>query len=110
MKEVTLFLQRNFIGQDDELGRKLFLNYFRTLVESIERPQSVLFVHSAVFCLLEDSPLYDLFSLLANDGVRLLACKTCCDNYQISEKVAIGQIVTMSEIQKEMFSRTVISL
>lgn len=110
MKNYTLFLQKNFIGQDDELGRKLFVNFFKTLVETVERPKSILFVHNAVFCLLENSPIFDSLSLLAQDGVKFYACKTCCETYQIADAIQIGQIVGMSDIQKELFTHSVITV
>lgn len=110
MDKVTLLVQRNYLGIDDELGKKLFVNFFRTLATSLHRPDSILFIHSSVFSLLEDSSIYEPLSLFVEDGVKLLACQTCCEYYQISDQLKHGSIVTMSDIEYEMFTHRVITL
>ncbi|MDK9699936.1 MAG: DsrE family protein [bacterium] len=94
----------------DELGEKLYLNFWRTLAEGTHRPRSICFLHQAVKSLLPDSPVLDALKILANDGVSIYACRTCCDYYKITEQVVIGKIVSMGDIQQELFTGSVLSL
>jgi hypothetical protein len=104
MSHKVILVSHTYIGKDDELGNKLFLNFWRTLAESIVEPDAICFVHEAVKCLLPDSPVIEPLQLMAKEDVKLLACRTCCDYYEISEQLAVGKIVTMGEIQEKLFT------
>ena len=110
MNTNVILVAHAHLGSADELGAKLYLNFWRTLAEGTHRPRAVCFIHESVKTLMPDSPVLDALKILANDGVVLLACRTCCDYYQITGQISVGKIVTMGDIQQELFSGSVLSL
>ncbi len=110
MSHKVILVTHTYFGQDDELGKKLFVNFWRTLSESILAPDVVCFLHEGVKMLLPDSPVLEPLQLMAKDEVTLVACKTCCEYYNISDQLAVGKIVTMGEIQEKLFGGDVIEL
>ena len=110
MSHKVILVSHTYIGQDDELGRKLFAIFWRTLSESILAPETVCFLHEGVKALLPDSPVLEPLQLMAKDDVELIACKTCCEYYVISDKIVVGKIVTMGDIQEKLFSGEVIEI
>ena len=106
----AILVSHRYIGANDELGAKLYLNFWRTMAETTHRPTVVAFVHDAVNSLLPDSPVLEPLQLLARDGVELIACRTCCDYYGIAGKLAAGVIVGMGDIENRLFGNDVITI
>ncbi len=110
MSHKVILVTHTYLGKDDELGNKLFVNFWRTLAESIVEPDSICFLHEGVKMLLQDSPIIEPLLLMAKEGVHLYACRTCCDYYGISEQLATGRIVSMGDIQEKMFTGELIEI
>jgi hypothetical protein len=110
MSHKVILVSRTYIGKDDELGKKLFASFWRTLSESILAADTICFLHEGVKMLLPDSPVVEPLQLMAKDDVNLIACKTCCEYYDISDKIVVGKIVTMGDIQEKLFASDVISI
>ena len=110
MSHKVILVSHTYIGKDDELGHKLFLNFWRVLSESILAPDTVCFLHEGVKMLLSDSPVIEPLQLMAKDEVNLVACKTCCEYYGISDQLVVGKIVTMGDIQEKLFAGDVIEI
>lgn len=87
------------MGQgDQELGMRLLSNYFKLLFEENSLPRFIAFYNSGVKLLTTDSPLIEPLKKLEAEGVKLIACKTCIDYYQIPLPLPVGIAGTMVDI------------
>ena len=97
--ETTVLVTRQGMGQaDPALSTMLMQSYLRTLNESPQKPEEICFYAEGVFLVVEDSPVLHLLKLLENKGVRMTACTTCLNFYELTEKVAVGHKGTMVDI------------
>jgi len=83
---------------DPELGHKLARNYFHTMIELEQRPQSILFYGEGVKLTTKGSPCINELTALSSAGVPLVVCRTCLDHYGLTDKVAVGEIGNMLRI------------
>jgi len=92
-------ITQNGMGHGDEtLGLKLIGNYLKLIVQENSLPKFIVFYNSGVQLICEGSPAIDILREIENKGVKLIACKTCLDYYQLSEKVEVGHAGTMVDI------------
>ncbi len=90
-------------GHDDRaLRHKLAVSFFRTLLETEQLPQAVLFYTAGVKLLTEESPCLAELKELAAKGVPLIACRTCLEFYGLLDRLAVGEIGNMAMIVEEM--------
>lgn len=103
MSKFVYYFSSDRIGnQDPELGQLLMRNFFRELIEASEKPTHLLFVESGVKILLPSFEAIEAVKQLEEEGVKLLACKTCLDFYGISEKIVAGKVSNMFLIIQAM--------
>jgi len=96
---------------DDGLGAKLLGNFFRTLASVEPKPEAVVFYNAAVKLLGPDSASLEALRQLDAAGVDLLACVTCLEFFQLTERLAVGQVSNMREIvQRAMTAGKVVTL
>ncbi|MBI4527297.1 MAG: DsrE family protein [Deltaproteobacteria bacterium] len=94
-----------------ELRLRLLTNYLKLLLENNLKPGVFCFYTDGVKLLAEGSPLLDLFQELDKRGVRLIVCKTCLDYFGLTEKLRVGLIGGMGDIQAaQVLAAKVISL
>lgn len=87
------------MGQGDtELGLRLLSNYFKLILDENNLPRFVAFYNAGVKLLTADSPLVEPLKKLEEHGVKILACKTCIDYYQIPMPLPVGIAGTMVDI------------
>ncbi|MFA6400056.1 MAG: sulfurtransferase-like selenium metabolism protein YedF [Salinivirgaceae bacterium] len=98
--ENTLIQVNQFgMGQgNDELGLKLIGNYFKILVEDNHLPRFIAFYNSGVKIICKGSPIIEVLKTIESMGVKLLACKTCLDFYELTDKIEVGVAGTMHDI------------
>lgn len=89
---------------DEELGDILVRGFFHTLGELEQRPDIVIFINGGVRLTIDDSLILDDLQALEAQGVTLLACGTCLDYYEITDRLAAGQVSNMYEIAETMLS------
>lgn len=87
---------------DDGLGAKLMASFLRTLAAVEPRPDAVIFYNSAVKLLAHGSACLDGLHALDEHGVDLLACVTCLEFFDLTEKMALGHVSNMREIVQRM--------
>ncbi len=100
-KNENTLIQVNQIGMgqgNDELGLKLIGNYFKILVEDKHLPRFIVFYNSGVKLICQGSPAIEVLKKIESMGVQLLACKTCLDFYQLTDKLEVGVAGTMHDI------------
>jgi selenium metabolism protein YedF len=96
---------------DDALGARLLGNFLRTLASVEGKPEAIVFYNAAVKLLAQGSASLDALKQLDEAGVELLACVTCLEHFQLTEKMAVGQVSNMREIaQRTMAASKVVTV
>jgi selenium metabolism protein YedF len=83
---------------DDELGARLLSSFFRTLATLEPRPEAIAFYNGAVRLMGRGSASLETLKQLEEAGVELLACVTCLEHFELTEKIAVGRVSNMREI------------
>lgn len=83
---------------DDELGVKLMISFFRTMVLLEPAPDSVVFYNSGVKMAMDDSPVLDHIKELIEKGTGIYLCTTCISHFGIKERLPAGSFSDMYQI------------
>ena len=112
MKNTVLVITQEGMGSGPpDLQLRLLSVYLKLLLDNGLRPGGICFYTNGVKLLIEGSPVLELLKSLESEGVHVIACKTCLDYFNIGEKVQVGLIGGMGDIQAAMAMATkVISL
>lgn len=87
---------------DEALGKQLLKTFIYTLTEQDVLPQTILFYNGGVPLVTEDSESLEDLKKLASQGVSIYACGACLNYYQLTDKVAVGEITNMYRIVEIM--------
>lgn len=94
-----ILLLSNSIGDGDErLGEGLLETYLALLKQEKERPDIIFCMNKAVLTLTDDSFHTTHLKDLEEAGVTILACKTCTDYYEVTDKIKVGELSTMKDM------------
>jgi selenium metabolism protein YedF len=94
-----------------ELGNILIRSFFHTLGEVEPVPQTVLFLNTGVKLACEGSQVLDDLRALETKGIEMLVCGTCLGYFEITEKLAVGQVSNMYDIAETMLGAgTIVNL
>ncbi len=97
--ETVLLLTRNGMGDaDPALQQKLVITYFKLLDENNVLPAVICFYGNGVRLVTDGSPVIDTLKSLENKGVRLVACSTCLNYYNLIDQVKVGLVGGMTDI------------
>ena len=83
---------------DDELGTKLMVSFFRTLVLLEPAPVSVVFYNAGVKLALDDSPVLEHIRELIEKGTAVYLCSTCISHFGLRERLPVGSFSDMYQI------------
>jgi selenium metabolism protein YedF len=83
---------------DDELGTKLIVTFFRTLVMVEPAPASVVFYNSGVKLAMDDSPVFEFIKELVSKGTSVYLCTTCISHFGIKDHLPVGSFSDMYQI------------
>ena len=83
---------------DDELGTKLMISFFRTLVMLEPAPSAVVFYNTGVKLALDDSPVLEHIRELAGKGTSIYLCTTCINHFGIRDRLPVGSFSDMYQI------------
>ncbi|MDJ0973281.1 MAG: DsrE family protein [Planctomycetota bacterium] len=81
-----------------DLGRKLFSTWLTLVLENGTLPGAIAFYSEGVRLLCEGSPVVELLQQLEAQEVRLIACKTCLDQFGLTDQLVVGLIGGMGDI------------
>jgi selenium metabolism protein YedF len=87
---------------DDELGRKLMVNYLRTLKEMGDDLWRLVFVNSGVMLTTEGSQVLDDLKDYETAGLKILVCGTCLDHFDLLAQKQVGETTNMLDIVTAM--------
>lgn len=82
-----------------ELSELLAANYLKLLADETQLPSSILFYAEGVKLCSHNSYAKESLQKLESRGVKLLACTTCLNFYNIKDELAVGTACTMADIQ-----------
>jgi len=83
---------------DDELGTKLMISFFRTIVMVEPAPASVVFYNAGVKLALDDSPVLEHIKELTEKGTAVYLCTTCINHFGIRDRLPVGSFSDMYQI------------
>ncbi len=111
MSTKTFLIQSEGLGRGDEqLGSMLMANFFRLLGENKDKPASMIFWNAGVRLACEGSPVLNRLKQLEEQGVELLACATCLEHFELTDKLAVGKPTNMVKSIQSMLGSEMISL
>jgi len=111
MSHKVFLVQSDGLGRGDEqLGSMLMTNFLRLLGESEDKPGTIIFWNAGVRLACEGSPVLNRLKLLEEHGVELLACTTCLEHFELTDKLAVGKPTNMMKSIQFMLSSEVVSL
>lgn len=99
---VVYFITTNSLGQGSpDLGAVLMRSLMVTLSEQ-QPPKALLLLNTGVYLAAEGSPVLEQLQKLAGAGTEILACGTCLDYYKLKEKLAVGVVSNMYDINDRL--------
>ena len=102
-KNVVVAVSSNMMGEgSEELGKVLIKSFFFALTQQDELPGTIIFYNGGVKLSTEGSPVLEDLKNLAGQGVEIISCGTCLNFYQLSEKLAVGEVSNMYDIVEHL--------
>jgi selenium metabolism protein YedF len=106
-KKLLIFIDGETVGRgSDELGRVLMRSFLLTLKELNPLPWRIIFINSGVKLAVKDSPYLPALSDLVTLGTEIISCGTCLDYYRVKDKLMVGRISNMYEIESSFLEAT----
>lgn len=100
-QDTVLLINRDGMGSADiELQHKLIDTYLRLLLEGGDLPAAICFYTEGVRLVVDGSPLVERLKEVEARGVRLVVCSTCLGYFGLTEKVRVGIVGGMADIQE----------
>ena len=100
--ENIYFIITNSLGQGSpDLGEVLMKSLMVALSQQTP-PAALLFLNTGVHLAIEGSPVLELLRGMAARGAEILVCGTCLNYYKISEKLAVGVVSNMLDINSKL--------
>ena len=96
-QKLVIVLRQDQLGcGPEEPGRSLLQPYFKALLELEKPPQAILFYHTAVRLLTQNSPILQQLHTLQDKGVELLACSLSLQQLDLCTERVIGELSTQA--------------
>ncbi|MFH1381841.1 MAG: sulfurtransferase-like selenium metabolism protein YedF [Chloroflexota bacterium] len=107
----TFLVQSEGLGRGEErLGSLLMDSFLRQLGESQDKPETMVFWNTGVRLVCEGSPVIGALKRLEEQGVTILACTTCLEYFDLTDKIAVGKPTTMVKSIQSMLGSDLVSL
>ncbi len=101
----VVLLASDKIGEGDpELGGILMRSFLYTLGALEPLPETLILLNAGVKLAVEGSPVLEDLRTLEGEGVQILACGTCLDFYELTEKLAVGTVSNMYVIAETLLA------
>jgi len=102
-KQIMVMCATDRIGfGDDELGKKLMVNFLRTLKEMGPDLWRLVFVNNGVKLTIDGSEVLDDLQAFEKKGLTILVCGTCLDHFDLLERRQVGVTTNMLDIVTAM--------
>jgi len=94
-----VFITSDVIGHgNDILGKKLMLNFIKTLPEMGKSLWRIILLNGGVKLATEDGEILEALKALEKSGVSILVCGTCLDFFKLLDKKKIGETTNMLDV------------
>ncbi|KEF38298.1 DsrE/DsrF-like family protein [Schinkia azotoformans MEV2011] len=98
MENKVILVLSDRLGQGDKnLGEGILETFFTLLKQKEQKPKAIFCMNRGVFTMTDQSLVSVHLKELENQGVEVLACKTCADYYEVSDKLTAGKISGMDK-------------
>lgn len=87
---------------DDDLGKKLMINFLRTLKEMGTDLWRLVFVNNGVKLTIDGSGVIDDLKTYEKEGIAILVCGTCLNHFNLLERKQVGETTNMLDIVTAM--------
>ena len=87
---------------DDDLGRKLMINFIKTLKEMGPELWRLVFVNNGVKLTIGGSAALEDLAAYEADGLTILVCGTCLEHFNLLEQKEVGVTTNMLDIVTAM--------
>ncbi|EOH93131.1 sulfurtransferase-like selenium metabolism protein YedF [Enterococcus pallens] len=102
-EDYIVVVDTNVMGRgSDELGKNLLKMFVYSLTEQDVLPKQIIFYNGGVSLVTEGSDSLEDLQALADQDVEIYACGACLNFFELTEKVAIGEITNMYRIVEMM--------
>lgn len=99
MQNAVILVTRNGMGNaEPALAHKLAATYFRLLLENSDLPAAICFYAEGINLVVDGSPALESLAELEAKGVRLIACTTCLNFYNLVDRLKVGIAGGMGDI------------
>ncbi|HCM89825.1 MULTISPECIES: sulfurtransferase-like selenium metabolism protein YedF [Vagococcus] len=101
----TVVFDTNIMGRgSDELGANLMKAFVYSLLEQDELPEVIICYNSGVKLTVEGSDCLEDLLQMKEQGVEIYSCGACLNYYNLTEKLAVGEVTNMYRIVEMMQS------
>lgn len=98
MENKVILLLSDQLGQGDkQLGEGILETFFTLLKQKDQKPKAIFCMNRGVLTMTEQSLVSVHLKELERRGVQVLACKTCADYYEVTDKITAGEISGMDK-------------
>ena len=98
MENKVVLLLSDQLGQGDkQLGQGILETFFTLLKQKEKKPKAIFCMNRGVLTMTEESLVSVHLKELKDQGVQVLACKTCADYYEVTDKITAGEISGMDK-------------
>lgn len=102
MPNFTVAVAKPWLGhvcpKDEAFGRDMLGKFLHVMEDEAKRPNAICLYTEGVKVLAGDSDIGLTLKLLAGLGVRIVACKSCLEYYNISDALPVGEAVGMDTV------------
>lgn len=99
-KNPVVLIAAETIGEGDEkLGRILMEGFINTLLEQDRMPDRILFMNTGVKFTVHGSAVLETLGKMTDRGCEILVCGTCLKFFSLMDKLSVGTVSNMFEIQ-----------
>jgi len=111
MSSKVFLVQGETLGRGDEqLGQIIMSNFLRLLVESPDKPASMIFWNTGVKLVADGSWALTHLKKLEEQGVEILACSTCLEYFDLKDKIKVGKPTNMVKTLDSLLHKDVVCL
>lgn len=105
--ETVVVLSSKGMGESSrELGDVLMKSFVYALTQQETLIDAILVYNEAAHLTCEGSELLDDFRALEGKGTAILTCGTCLNFFELTEKLAVGEVSNMYTIVETMLGAT----
>jgi selenium metabolism protein YedF len=103
LKKIMVMIATDRMGfGDDELGKKLLVNFIKTLKEMGPELWRIVFVNNGVKLTTEGNEALPILTECEASGHRILVCGTCLNHFNLLGKKQVGETTNMLDIVTAM--------